>query len=254
MAVQAPERVTPEERTQASQPFYQQYKELTGPDYLEDIRRRRQERLKNVARGTAQAIQQGKQPSQFAGIAGQAQAEARQAQVQEEAGEAGQALQAQQMGTQQNLAQRQQAAQNWQSKLAYDQERMAGEIANRAFDMGMDARQLIFAQNEALADKAFNQLYEDFQAGRVTKREISALQRRTKEDATRMKQSADQMLADALGKFNADVAAGNMEAAKMRLNEAIAAQKAAMKRAATASNIAGLFTAAVKIGTSGVFG
>jgi hypothetical protein len=142
-------------------------------------------------------------------------------------------------------AKTQQALTNTAAGFESTQQRLARSIADKAFSEGMSSKQLIFHANSALADYSLEQMNKDFQAGRVSQQELTALNNQLKESAVKKKYAADEMLAKALGEFQLALGTSNTQRAKARVLAAIDAQKEAMKEAAraegTSSIIGGVF-------------
>jgi len=127
-----------------------------------------------------------------------------------------------------------QAAENTVRGMENETQRLARLVADRAFESGFEAKQLIFSQNNALADYAFEAAQKDYQSGRLSDKEIRDLTNTFKLEAETKKQKADAMLREWQGKFEADMAAGNTERLKSRLTALLEAQKEALESAAKA--------------------
>lgn len=142
-----------------------------------------------------------------------------------------------------------QAVANVQDGLENSTQRMARAVADRAFAEGMEAKKLIFHESAALADYSLNQLKKDFEAGRVTERELQNLKIMLAERAAKKKYAADEALARALQEFKTDIATGNVARAKSRILAAIEAQREALKDGVRASSLGAIIS-----GTFGVMG
>lgn len=141
-----------------------------------------------------------------------------------------------------------QATQNTVQMLENDTQRYARLVADRAFQSGMEAKQLVFSANNALSDYAFEAMKKDFAEGRISQKEVRDLGNKFRVDALAKKQVADQALETAKASFESDMKEGNLERAKSRILYANAKNKealeAAAKAQATASIIEGLVGAA----------
>jgi len=125
-------------------------------------------------------------------------------------------------------------------KVAEDE--AARAVANRAFQLGMEAKELAFHDKAKIADIAMDQLAKDYQAGRVNKQELITMQNKFRMDAIKKKQEADEELLNLQGQFKIDMQNGNVGRAKSRLLKALEKQKDAAESAAKASNIAAVIS------------
>jgi hypothetical protein len=135
-----------------------------------------------------------------------------------------------------------QAVGNVARGLENDTQRMARLVADKAFSEGMEAKKLLFHENAALADYSLEVLAKDFEAGRVSQRELIDLKNQLTQRATQKKYDADAALQTAMEEFKTDLAAGNAERAKTRLLDALKAQEAALKDSIRASSISSILS------------
>jgi len=134
-----------------------------------------------------------------------------------------------------------QSVQNVARGLESNTQKLARAVADRAFSEGMEAKQLIFHENSAIADYSLEKLAEDFEAGRVSSRELQAMQYEIEYRAVQRKYNADQALTKAMAEFQTDLNRGNIENAKRRIKEVYAEYQAALKDAVRAKSIGSLF-------------
>lgn len=127
-----------------------------------------------------------------------------------------------------------QATTNTVQMLENDTQKYARLVADRAFAAGMEAKQLVFSENNALSDYAFEAMRNDFASGRVSQKEIRDLGNKFAIDAKKKKQTADEALKFAQEDFLTDMRAGNVERAKSRILYANAKYKEALEAAAKA--------------------
>lgn len=144
----------------------------------------------------------------------------------------------------------QQAVKNTVMGMENETQKLARLVADRAFQEGMSVKELLFSKNNALADYALDRAREDFQAGRLSQKEIRDLQNKFALDAEKKKQKADEYMKTLEGDFVTDMQAGNVARAKSRILATMAAQKEALEAAAKAqamsnviSGVAGVFSA-----------
>ena len=115
-------------------------------------------------------------------------------------------------------------------------------VAERAFDLGMTAKELAFHTNSKVADIGLERMKEDYNAGNTSKLELQTVADNLQKAALEAKMEADKLLGDLKRQ-------GDMEATKesralmLKLSLAmLEKQKAATKAAAKASNIANIIT------------
>ena len=153
-------------------------------------------------------------------------------------------LNAQGAGMQQGIAdaRSQQSVQNVTAAATSSQDKLARSVANRAFANGMEAKQLMFHENSALADYSLQSLSKDFESGRVSQKELQALQNDLRAKAQEKQQSAALELDRALKEFQWALKQGNADRAKQRIKKAFEMQKDATKEAARASGISSIIS------------
>lgn len=153
------------------------------------------------------------------------------------------------------IATRQQAASSDFMRKAKQQEAALAEvIAQRAFDLGMQSKELVFHNNSVVADAGFQALQRDFEAGRVDRREIQNLARNEAIEAKKLQLYAERMLSKRWGELEILLQKGNISEAKKRLEVALEYQKQAAKRAARASALGGIISGVATIGATAVAG
>lgn len=243
--------LTPEERVKARKKVFQDYIDVAQPAQEERNTADRNS-LKRGAMAQTSALAQTASPQlQGLGTLGvlntaasaSAQMVPQQAAAQDAMNLAG-AQQQQEIAK----AKSEQAVRNTGAALESDAQRMARLVADKAFQEGMSAKQLLFHENAALADYSLEQLAKDYELGRTNKVELQTLKNQLTERATQKKYAADEALAQALGEFRKDLAAGNVERAKQRILAAMKAQEEAAKDAARASGIGSIISGISGIG------
>lgn len=135
-------------------------------------------------------------------------------------------------------AKSEQAVGNVSRGLENNTQRLARAVADKAFAEGMEAKQLIFHENSALADYSLERLKVDFESGRVSQRELLKLQQDLESRAVQRKYAADEAIQKAQGEFETEIKRGNIAGAKARMSALLAEQKAALKDAVRAKAIA----------------
>ena len=160
---------------------------------------------------------------------------------------------------QQNIAnaKTKQATENTVRGMENETQRMARLVADRAFEAGYQAKELIYSKNNALADYTLGALRKDFAEGRLSAREVRDLSNNFKIDALKKKQTADEALKKVQEEFETGITSANAERAKSRLLYLIAKQKEAMESAAKAQATSSILTGVLTIGGAvigGIYG
>ena len=152
---------------------------------------------------------------------------------------------------QQNIAnaKTKQATENTIRGMENETQRMARLVADRAFEAGYQAKELIYSKNNALADYTLGALRKDFAEGRLSAREVRDLSNNFKIDALKKKQTADEALKKVQEEFETGITSANADRAKSRILYLIAKQKEAMESAAKAQATSSILT-----GTLTIFG
>lgn len=242
----APEITTPEERTKEREKVKDEQQKLTTSDMAEQKKLNRTQMLRNVAQQTLGSLGQ---PKQLVQTGMQAQQAAMQQPVQQQAAQSQAALQTLQMEGDISTAKQASRAKAFQSLAEAGIGKLALQTAMKAFDMGYDAKELALHQNAEVSDLAFQKMYEDFEAGRVSRKEILSYGRKLGEEAKRMKVQADIYLAETMGEFQELKYKDLSRRDKERILKAIEYQKNATEMAAKAAN-----TGAILSGVFGVVG
>jgi hypothetical protein len=130
-------------------------------------------------------------------------------------------------------------------------------VAERAFDMGMTAKELAFHTNSKVADLGLETMKKDYDAGNISKTELLKQASYFEKEAQAAKIQADAMLRQLAqeGK-NASTAYGRKRALELSL-AMMEKQKEALKKQAKASNIASIITSGTAIGGAiigGIYG
>lgn len=143
-----------------------------------------------------------------------------------------------------------QAVINTKAGLENETQTYARLVADKMFQSGMQAKQLVFSANNALADYSFTALKKDFEAGRVSQKEVRDLTNQFTIDAEKKKQIADQALRKAQDDFEFDMKEGNTARAKSRILSGYAAAKEALEAAAKAQASASILSGVVDIAST----
>lgn len=245
MTTPEPEVATPEERTAGRQEILEQQKGLAGPDLAEQRRIQRQDLLRQVAQQTFKNLGS---PVGLAQVGSQAQTAGSQLPVAQQAQAGEMALQTEAMAGDVALSKQEQRAKQTQAAATEAQNKLALEVARRAFDLGYNSKQLALHANSAVSDIAFQQMYKDLQEGRLTKKEIEQYHRGLKREVAAISRDADILLRDAMQEFDHYIEQGNAKRAEERIITALNRYKEALTMAAKASNtaaiIGGVFTTA----------
>jgi len=129
--------------------------------------------------------------------------------------------------------------------------------AKAAFDYGMQSKQLVFSHNGAVSDYAFKVMKEDFERGRVTKRELQKIIESSEERMLEYQLKSEKIMAQIESHFTQGMNENNVGDAKQLMEEfqehQLEVQKAAARAANTASIMGGIFQGAGAV-LGGVFG
>lgn len=239
--------VQPEERVDRRSDVYNRYKQTFGPERQAAQQYEQDKLLRESGKATLTSMKQGGEG--LAKVAGESEKAAQMLPVQQAEETSQQALTGEQMASDIALTKRAQAAQNLQKQMETNLEKMSLNVAQAAFERGIEAKKLIMHDNNIISDLAFNQMYQDFNEGRMTKREIETINRRLQYDAKQEQYAAKEMLKTVTAEFEYFMKQGNVDKAKARLKEYLDAQKEALDQAARAQN-----TAAILNGTFTILG
>ena len=241
---QTPEITSGEERVKEREKAYEAQKGLES-DLAQQQKLQKQQMLRQVAQETLANL--GNVPGQITAQAKGMETAAQMPVAQQQArGE--QALTTATMGADIASAKSEQKMKQYMAAQQEGISRLALETARRAFDMGISAKELALHQNSELADLAFQQMYADFQAGRMTQKELAAYGRSLKAEAEEMKRNADLYLKQVISEFEGYIAEGNFQKGKARIMDALERQKEAMRTAARASNAGSILSGVFTIG------
>jgi hypothetical protein len=115
-------------------------------------------------------------------------------------------------------------------------------IANRAHELGIGAGQLALHNNAYLADYGINQLYEDYQSGRVTQQEILKYSQATQLEAQKMQDIIQQNESTLKGQLAVAVGQANEAAARELSGKLFKMYKDAAEAKARAAQIGGIIS------------
>lgn len=137
-----------------------------------------------------------------------------------------------------------QAVTNFSRDVGLQQQALAEVVAQQAFDMGIEAKELIFHQNKMVQDVAWSTLKKDYEDGRIDKESLADLAFKLKDSAQNKMDTASYKSDQYMKSFMLNLEKGNTELAKNRLLEAYRIQFEAMQEASRASNMASIFSGA----------
>ncbi len=138
----------------------------------------------------------------------------------------------------------------FQQNMLLKQEDAARQVAKRAFDLGMESKELTFHNNVQVADMAFEQLTSDYEAGRVNAKEITQLQQEFQKQQQEFSNQASQLMALIEGNFNTEQTEASIEVTKANIIKMLEYQKKAAIAAAKGANTAAILGGVVKLGTA----
>jgi len=240
----APQITTGEERVKEREKAYEAQKGLET-DLAAQRKLQKQQMLRQVAADTLKNLGS---PSGLIKAQQQGMTTASQMPVTQQQAKGQQALQTATMGADIASAKSEQKMKQYMAAKQEGISRLGLETARRAFDLGISAKELALHQNSEVADLAFQQMYSDYQAGRMTQKELSSYARTLKAEAESMQRNAEIMLREAMAEFNGYIAEGNFNKGRQRIMEALERQKEAMKAAARASNAGAMLSGVFTIG------
>jgi len=123
-------------------------------------------------------------------------------------------------------------------------------VAQRAFDLGMQSKELSFHNNALVADAGFEALKRDFEGGRVAKREMLTILENQAMRTQKRNDSAEQMLLIRFNEAKVAISKGDIETAKQILKESLDNQRQIANDAARANNISGIVGGATQAVTT----
>lgn len=227
---------------------YDKYINIAQPAYKQKEAAERGELASQVSRSAAQAAQAGR-PDQISGLVAEAQAKAAEMLPQQGI----EKLQLNSTGAKLKediIAGRQRTSLDRylrDTEEAKDQASTA--LAKKAFELGIQGKELTLHQNSMIADIGMNQLFKDLQAGRVNEKEIRQLQASVALAAAKYKQQFEAEKAKLQGELEIEVARKNIAGAKARLSRLLELAKKAAKEQARSNNLSAILS-----GTFGVVG
>jgi hypothetical protein len=153
---------------------------------------------------------------------------------------------AQMAGQEENIigGRQKQALTNFSRDVGLQQQALAEVVAQQAFDMGIQSKELIFHQNKMVQDVAWNTLKKDYEEGRIDKQELADLAFKFKDVAQSKTDTAQYTFDQYMKSFMLNLEKGNTELAKSRIQEAFQIQLQAVQEAGRASNMASIFSGA----------
>jgi uncharacterized protein (DUF885 family) len=131
-----------------------------------------------------------------------------------------------------------------QEKAQYD----TGEaIARKAFDMGMDTKELVASNNAIVADAALNRMRQDFEAGRVNERELLQVSAKMQTYALEQKGKFDALMAQLQADLQRAMTEDDLKALEARQAKAMQYLKEALESSAKGANIGMIISSAAGI-------
>lgn len=250
---------TPDEAVKNQQSAFKKAALSFGPNQQEQQKAQQSQQMDKVSDASfAAAKQGGYQGQQIAsGVGGQIANEvATLASQQNAAQDKGATAMA---GMEENMygARQKQGATNFRRDVGLQQQALAELVAQQAFDMGIESKELIFHQNKAVQDVAWTTLKKDFAEGRVTQEELADLAFKFKDLATNKQDTSQYNINQTMKSFLINMQKGNVETAKARILEAYRIQMDAAQEAARAANTAGILSGGfgmLGLGTGALFG
>lgn len=127
-------------------------------------------------------------------------------------------------------------------------------ITNRAFDLGMTAKELAFHTNSKVADIGFDKLKEDYDKGVTSKQELTNVQTGLQRESAKLENEAKELMNQL--RWETELAAKNREFSRLKdlTKKLVDKQKETIKAKARASNIAAIIASTVKTGASMILG
>jgi len=123
-------------------------------------------------------------------------------------------------------------------------------VTQRAFDLGMQGKELAFHNNSLVADAGFDALKRDFESGRVDRREMLTIGENQAIRALKRTNQAEQMLAIRFQEAMLAIQKGDIAEAMKRIKMGFAAQKKAAEDVARASNLGSIVGGGVELLTT----
>lgn len=148
------------------------------------------------------------------------------------------------------------AVRNYEKNTAEYKDKVASQLAKKAFEMGYNSKMIALSNDAYLADKGLEQMKSDFDAGRITKREITDMSNKLMANVQKMKMDLENSLASLKRDLEIAIANKDINAAKSRMDAVFAKMKSVAENSAKASNmqsiISGAFGAATGLGKEAI--
>jgi len=239
--------ITPEQAVKSRKAALSSYQNISEPALKKAQGQQRGQLSRDVYAQTAGAVEAGR-PELTSGLLGQAKQKAAemlpaQGAKADEAALLGAQAQEDIIGSRQARAVGNLARQNEETK-----QKAADFISRRAFDMGVQAKQLALHQNGYLAQKAMEQIMEDLQLGRENAADVRALQARMAKNAAMSRSELEKEKAQIMGQLELDLANKDLDAAKARINKLMDRMKKAMEAQAKANALQAILSGTLMIG------
>lgn len=143
---------------------------------------------------------------------------------------------------------------NYETQTDQMKQQLAQQTANRAFELGMNSRQIALANESYLSDYGLRQLYADLEAGRANKEEVWKISSQLAMQAKELEYQIAQEKETLSAQLSADLSERNFDAARARIKRLLAKEKEALTKAAKASSMAAILSGGVELGVLAVSG
>lgn len=127
-------------------------------------------------------------------------------------------------------------------------------IAERAFDLGMTAKELAFHTNAKVADIGFEELKKDFDAGQESEQELQTVKDNLTQDAQKSALQVKDLLAQIQREATQSAQGITRDRALQLQKQLLAVQKDAIQKQSKAANIAAILSGTFTIGGAAVGG
>jgi hypothetical protein len=223
------------------------YTNVAGPAFQKKVAAERGNLLSQAEKAVAQAAMKG-QASAATGALGEAAIAASGMIPQQGMERDALALQGANMRADIAYARQGAAITKYERETAERKATAANYISKQAFNLGYNAKEISMHRNGYLADKGMEQMYYDYQQGRISKEEIQDLQAKFAKSAQKYEMETKKKLAELDADLKLAIRENDVVRAKSRLMEALRIQKDAARDAAQASQLGAILSGVFKIG------
>jgi hypothetical protein len=239
--------LSPDEVVKEREKALSSFSNVTGPAFQKKVAAERGNLISEAEKSVAQAAKRG-QVSAATGDLGQAAIAA--SRMVPKQGMERDALALQGAGMRADIAFSRQGATltKFERDTAEKKATAANYIAKQAFNLGYNSKEVALHRNGYLADKGMEQMYYDYQQGRISKDEIMNLQEKFARSAQRYEIESKQILAELKNELELAIKTNDVARAKSRILKAIEIQKNAARDAAQASQFGAIISGVFKVG------